>query len=868
MTSVPSGQLREHAPPLPASNGAVGTFGGTGGDTGNGLDGGAGAGAPAANGLAFPPAKLFQPLPLSHPHPAAVAFSPPPPPALLPQQQQQQRQFSQQEQQQEQQQQQPTQDSLGFAAILTHSSSRAREGAPAADQPVRTALEFAQNAEDSLAWSWDGADDENDEENLIFSVARNVQQEADNSQGNAAAVAASGTVSNPDLGMSSSSETAEKRPALARFLEKFGGDDAGDIDSARRSTLCEQAVADHCLLGVLSSPHTKTEVSESGVVTTILASNVGNSFWKDTTPRALRLVPAHKNSTFDTDVKNYGLNAILKRQWLDAMRIATLKDPGTGHARFILNAAGVARAQKLKELLAAGREKAEFREPTKAEEQHIASWCYARISDTPDRTMLSAKIGADFWSIAPEELQARVAKKSHPSFEEYSLTKVLHRNLVEPGLLVLDQSSQALKYCVSARSTEEIQAVESTITAAGASDARDDDSIKLSLAHRKECWNWGDAAPPGVTLDYDPMRDPFNIYQSCRVEPVLPGTQPATPNSRFRVKKVFGSFRYCVDVLNLDDALEELIERSMSGEPWTNERMYNYLNYLWIRLLEQGRVLCVQEGFSIPEREQPILATNEGLRDLGLTRSFCVFNTGLLADDGGDLVAVLCARPATDGNSAFSLLRSHIYSTKDREYLTLSKAICDASPSQLLVRGVVKLNATETLLDPRPASFFRPSSNLIFNWKANVNPNENHICDDNVRRLLHAGVLDRSEVVFQQRAGGSVAVWKRGPVGLATAHRQLNRWIRESIERCRRAYSLAVPQMYYTVRQNTETFFGELQLLLPLFCGRRAPVLALSLRGNSSSSSYKATTVLTLEMAYGNARLLVQPQASWLLTSG
>jgi hypothetical protein len=75
----------------------------------------------------------------------------------------------------------------------------------------------------------------------------------------------------------------------------------------------------------------------------------------------------------------------------------------------------------------------------------------------------------------------------------------------------------------------------------------------------------------------------------------------------------------------------------------------------------------------------------------------------------------------------------------------------------------------------------------------------------------------------------------------------------QSMRRARYTPSIAVPQWYS----------GHLQYLLPLFITdkHRADV-ALTLE--AKDGFYLAYTALTLEMAYGNARLVARPEAAWL----
>jgi hypothetical protein len=72
-------------------------------------------------------------------------------------------------------------------------------------------------------------------------------------------------------------------------------------------------------------------------------------------------------------------------------------------------------------------------------------------------------------------------------------------------------------------------------------------------------------------------------------------------------------------------------------------------------------------------------------------------------------------------------------------------------------------------------------------------------------------------------------------------------------ERVRRNYKTAIPQFYR----------GQVQLLLPL-CFSDPQCADLALVVERHSAFYRATTCLTLDMAYNNARQLARPDRDWL----
>jgi Domain of unknown function (DUF3825) len=82
----------------------------------------------------------------------------------------------------------------------------------------------------------------------------------------------------------------------------------------------------------------------------------------------------------------------------------------------------------------------------------------------------------------------------------------------------------------------------------------------------------------------------------------------------------------------------------------------------------------------------------------------------------------------------------------------------------------------------------------------------------------------------------------------------------EAVERVRRNYKTAIPQFYRDSRSGT----AKMQLLLPVALLRRDAVeLALAV-DRPTSSVYLGKTVLSLDWAYNNARLLTRPDTDWL----
>ena len=134
---------------------------------------------------------------------------------------------------------------------------------------------------------------------------------------------------------------------------------------------------------------------------------------------------------------------------------------------------------------------------------------------------------------------------------------------------------------------------------------------------------------------------------------------------------------------------------------------------------------------------------------------------------------------------------------------------------------------------PERADYFSDPSRLVFNWHLTVNKNYKHILDD----------LNTS-----QRLPDSI---KNSDRPLET----LKGVIDTAIQKVIANYKLAVPHYY----QN------KIQLLVPLCFGKNDnPDVALVL-DLMKNGYYQATTCLSMEMAYMDARIIAKPESNWLI---
>ena len=137
-----------------------------------------------------------------------------------------------------------------------------------------------------------------------------------------------------------------------------------------------------------------------------------------------------------------------------------------------------------------------------------------------------------------------------------------------------------------------------------------------------------------------------------------------------------------------------------------------------------------------------------------------------------------------------------------------------------------------TFFAPRPdiANYFSDPSELLYDTRIELVVDVDHVIGDNHERF--PSELQANDFAMRSALDGAISAAKR---------------------RVRRNYKTAIPQYYR----------GSLQLLLPL-CLVRPDQADLALVVARENQVYRASTVLTLDMAYNNARLVARPDTEWL----
>ncbi|MCK2167089.1 DUF3825 domain-containing protein [Thalassospira xiamenensis] len=132
---------------------------------------------------------------------------------------------------------------------------------------------------------------------------------------------------------------------------------------------------------------------------------------------------------------------------------------------------------------------------------------------------------------------------------------------------------------------------------------------------------------------------------------------------------------------------------------------------------------------------------------------------------------------------------------------------------------------------PEMAHYFDDPSVLVFDTRKELRVNVDHIIADNKERFPD-DLKNMSTFGLQNLVTGAISA---------------------AIERAKRNYKTAIPQYYQ----------GTMQLLLPLSLqDPRKADLALAVE--KLTGFYRASTCLTLDMAYNNARQLARPDRDWL----
>ena len=155
---------------------------------------------------------------------------------------------------------------------------------------------------------------------------------------------------------------------------------------------------------------------------------------------------------------------------------------------------------------------------------------------------------------------------------------------------------------------------------------------------------------------------------------------------------------------------------------------------------------------------------------------------------------------------------------------------------------------------PNIASYFNDYNQIVFDAKLTISLDDKHIFEDGLAR----GRLPKYKEKYH-RFKDSIEEKEKL---LSEISRDFDSALARTKMLAERNYKLAIPQY----RKET----GEIQFLLPIYLGEQEEydipqcALVISLDNTNRIAYYKGKTILTLDMAYNNARLIAKPDIFWL----
>lgn len=260
--------------------------------------------------------------------------------------------------------------------------------------------------------------------------------------------------------------------------------------------------------------------------------------------------------------------------------------------------------------------------------------------------------------------------------------------------------------------------------------------------------------------------------------------------------------------------------------------LLQYIQYTFFRLKQQDKVYIAED------------------------KSFAAFNTGLQSSSLGDDVFAFFVANNLEGSHPWKF-----------------ECFCSNDSGDVNERHCYKQMVNE-FREPLPATYFSEFSDLFFNPEWIVRPSADHIFKSNCARLPFEFL--RKECYWNPKANdllNQITQCEDNDLRQDLFH-QLGDVITESndlfcvlnerlsgaldraLKRVRRNYKWAVPCFF--------PYRNAMGMMLPLSFSPSAPPSVVLLCERTKSNEYIGHTILTLPMAYINARLISRPGNDWL----
>jgi hypothetical protein len=178
---------------------------------------------------------------------------------------------------------------------------------------------------------------------------------------------------------------------------------------------------------------------------------------------------------------------------------------------------------------------------------------------------------------------------------------------------------------------------------------------------------------------------------------------------------------------------------------------------------------------------------------------------------------------------------------------------------------------------PQPASYFERKEDLLFDLDKDILPDFRHIIVDNTKRLPLDFLREEFHGYPEAVALVDEAARERDRFRRESIMRQMSQLLDENSKlfnrlrnRLQDAIDLAIKQVRWNYKTAIPCFFptrNVMSLMLPLCLeddGRADAALVVEL---TRSGIYQGQTILTLQQAYLDARLVCRPNSEWLQTT-
>ncbi len=287
---------------------------------------------------------------------------------------------------------------------------------------------------------------------------------------------------------------------------------------------------------------------------------------------------------------------------------------------------------------------------------------------------------------------------------------------------------------------------------------------------------------------------------------------------------------------NFDDTIESLAEMALAekwgfeadDEPKSNSILKSYLTYTFYRLQAEGKVL--------ENRERGIAAFNTGLVDATYEAIYACF------------------------------------SPSNMELPWRFEAFCKAG-SRMWGKKLVA--SFEPL--PQRASYFEKKDDLLFDGSRTLQRDVDHILLDNIDRLPKAFLAEELRGANDAIEALDKTMHAEDDTSRRAAYDELREAVEDNVKIKRRlinrlddAIELAQKRVEWNFKTAVPAFYptkNTMSLLLPLdLTENEQPDVALVVE-LMESGAYIGQTILTMKMAYNNARLICRPDSDWLNTS-